>query len=56
MIPDPLRRIHVPRDLKAITATAAEVEPESVGLSTRTVERIWAAARHLYRAGVHPAI
>jgi CubicO group peptidase (beta-lactamase class C family) len=56
LIPDPLRRIHVPRDLNAITTAGAEDDPETVGLDERTVERIWAAARDLYRSGVHPAL
>jgi CubicO group peptidase (beta-lactamase class C family) len=56
LIPDPLRRIHVPRDLKSVTTTADEVDPASVGLTDRTIERIWASARELYRSGVHPAV
>jgi CubicO group peptidase (beta-lactamase class C family) len=56
VLPDPLRRIHVPRDLKSITTSGEEVDPATVGLSERTVERIWAAARDLYRSGVHPAV
>jgi CubicO group peptidase (beta-lactamase class C family) len=56
LIPDPLRRIQVPRDLKSITTAAAEADPEAVGISSRTVERIWSSARELYRTGVHPAV
>jgi CubicO group peptidase (beta-lactamase class C family) len=54
--PDPLRRIRLPGDLNAATDVGAEAPPESVGLDGRTVGRIWASARELYRAGVHPAL
>jgi CubicO group peptidase (beta-lactamase class C family) len=53
---DPLRRIHVPHDLKSVTTTAPEADPSSAGLEPRTVERIWSAARALYRTGIHPAV
>lgn len=54
LVPDPLRRIHVPRDLEAVTSFADE-HPADEGLSQRTIEHIWEAVRHLYRSGVHPA-
>ncbi len=56
LVRDPLRRIRVPRDLTAITVAGEEQAPESVGLTPRAVARIWAAARELYRSGVHPAL
>lgn len=56
LIGDPLRRIRLPSDLNAVTSTAEEVDPRTVGMTPRTVERIWAAARNLYRTGVHPAL
>jgi len=56
LIPDPLRRIPVPRELKAITTVGEENDPELAGLEQRTVERIWASACDLYRSGVHPAL
>jgi CubicO group peptidase (beta-lactamase class C family) len=56
LIPDPLGRIHVPRDLEQITTVADEVPPESVGLTERKVEQIWSAARGLFRSGVHPTL
>ncbi len=56
LVPDPLRRIRVPRDLAPVTTVAVERDPEPVGLSTASVERIWSAAAHLYRSGVHPAL
>jgi CubicO group peptidase (beta-lactamase class C family) len=56
LVPDPLRRVRVPRDLKSVTTTAAEADPESVGMSAHGVNRIWAAARNLYKSGVHPAL
>ncbi len=45
----------MPRDLEAVTSVADE-QPASGDLGERTVERIWDAARHLYRSGVHPAV
>lgn len=56
LLPDPLRRIRVPRDLRSVTTIAPEADPHAAGLSPRTVARIWAAARELYRTGVHPAL
>ena len=56
LLPDPLRRIHVSRDLGAITTAGAEEDPEKVGMNRRTIERIWSSARDLYRSGVHPAV
>jgi CubicO group peptidase (beta-lactamase class C family) len=54
-VPDPLRRIDVPRDLDAVTSIADE-HPAFDDLSEHTIERIWDAARHLYQSGVHPAL
>ncbi len=54
--PDPLRRIHVEKDLDAITTVGAEVDPADVGMTRDNVERMWGAIRVLYRSGVHPAI
>ena len=54
-VPDPLRRIRVPRDLDAVTSIGEE-HPAEEGLSQRTIERIWDAVRNLYRSGVHPAV
>ena len=55
-VPDPLRRVHVPRDLGAITAIGPEVDPAVGGMTRDGVERIWQAVERLYRSGVHPAI
>ncbi len=55
LVPDPLRRIHVPRELDAVT-TIGEEHPADGDLSQRTIERIWDAVRDLYRSGVHPAV
>lgn len=46
-------RIRVPADLDSVTAVGHE---DHSGIDPRAVERIWAAARHWYRAGMHPAI
>jgi len=56
LVPDPLRRVRVPKDLDTITAVGAEVDPADVGMTRDNVVRIWAAARRLFRAGVHPAL
>lgn len=46
-------RIRVPADLDAVTAIGVEDHSD---IDTAAVERIWAAARHWYAAGMHPAI
>jgi len=51
-----LARCRVPDDLDAVTSRAPETPPEAVGLEPAAVERIWEAARALYRTGVHPAL
>ena len=55
LVPDPLRRVRVPRDVESITTAGEEADPESVGLTGEAVERIWQAAVSLHRSGVHPA-
>ena len=44
-------RIRVPADLDAVTAVGDE---DHSGIDPAAVERIWQAARHWYRAGMHP--
>jgi len=56
LVPDPLNRIRVPRDLEAVTTEGAEEDAALGGLEQRTVERIWQAGVSLYRSGVHPAL
>jgi CubicO group peptidase (beta-lactamase class C family) len=56
LVPDPLRRIHVPRDLKSVTTSGIEEDPEPLGVSERSIRRIWASTREFYRSGMHPAI
>ena len=46
-------RIRVPADLDAVTDIGAE---DHSGVDPAAMERIWAAATHWYRAGMHPAI
>ncbi|UNB52471.1 lipase LipE [Mycolicibacterium sp. YH-1] len=46
-------RIRVPADLDAVTTVADE---DHSGVDRGAVEGIWDAARHWYRAGMHPAI
>lgn len=55
-LPDPLRRVHVPRDLRSVTTVGAEADPADGGMSQAAVERIWRDAVDWYRSGVHPAI
>ncbi len=55
LVPDPLRRIHVPRDLDQVTTTGVE-DAGAGGVDPAAIEEIWDATRDLYRAGVHPAI
>ncbi len=43
----------MPADLDAVTAISEEDHSE---IDSAAVERIWQAARHWYRAGMHPAI
>ena len=46
-------RIRVPTDLDAVTAVSDE---DHCGIDPAAIDRIWHAARHWYRAGMHPAI
>jgi CubicO group peptidase (beta-lactamase class C family) len=46
-------RIRVPDDPDAVTDVGAEDHSD---VDSAAIERIWAAARHWYRAGMHPAI
>jgi CubicO group peptidase (beta-lactamase class C family) len=46
-------RIRVPSDLDAVTSVGEE---DHSGIDPAAVDRIWQAARHWYRAGMHPAI
>ena len=58
LVPDPFRRIRVPRDLDAVTSLnpEGECDPRDVGMTADGVERIWRSVRRLYRSGMHPAI
>ena len=51
MTPD--GKIRVPGDLDSVTAIGAEDHSD---IDSAAVERTWQAARHWYRAGMHPAI
>ena len=55
-LPDPLRRVHVPRDLRSVTTVGEEVDAAEGDMSSAAVERIWRDAVDWYRSGVHPAI
>jgi CubicO group peptidase (beta-lactamase class C family) len=56
LVPDPLRRVRVPRDLEPITSIGDEVDPGEAGMTEKNVERIWKSAVDLFRSGVHPAL
>ncbi len=56
LVPDLLRRIHLPDDLEAATSVGAEDGAAAGGLEDEQVERIWKSATDLYRSGVHPAV
>jgi len=56
IVPDPLRRVRIPRDLEAVTTIAAEADPEAAGVSRGNVDAIWRACTDWYRSGVHPAL
>jgi len=53
---NPLGRIRLPEELAAVTSVGEEAPPESAGLTSRQVSRIWEAACALYRSAVHPAL
>ena len=55
-LPDPLRRIHVRRDLDAVTDIGPEDPPEAGGVNAHKVDAIWRSVRDWYRSGVHPAM
>lgn len=55
-LPDPLRRVRIPRNLESVTAIGEEEDADAGGMSGESVERIWNAAVDLYRSGVHPAV
>ncbi len=54
-LPDPLRRVRIPRDLESVTAIGQE-EADAGGMSGESAGRIWSGAVDLYRSGVHPAV
>jgi CubicO group peptidase (beta-lactamase class C family) len=56
LVPDPLRRIHVPRDLAAITTVGDEETPSAGGMDEEAVASIWDSAVDLYKTGFHPAL
>jgi CubicO group peptidase (beta-lactamase class C family) len=56
LVPDPLGRIHVSRDLESVTTRAAEAPASDAGMTEEGVEKIWRDTLAWYRSGVHPAI
>ncbi len=55
LVPDPLRRVRVPRDLDSTTTVGHEEDPADGGMTEKSVEKVWDAVVDLYRSGVHPA-
>ena len=55
-LPDPLRRIDVPKDLDSVTDVGDEAPPEAGDVSPRQVQAMWGSVLDWYRSGVHPAI
>jgi CubicO group peptidase (beta-lactamase class C family) len=55
-IPDPLRRVGVPKALSSVTTVGEESDPLEVGMDAERVAKIWSGVEDLYRTGVHPAI
>ena len=55
-LPDPLRRIHLPKDLDSVTDIGPEQPPDAGGVDQRAVESMWKAIVEWYRSGVHPAL
>jgi CubicO group peptidase (beta-lactamase class C family) len=56
LLPDPLRRVAIPRDLEPLTSVGAEADPVGAGMTADGVARIWRAAEGLFRTGVYPAL
>ncbi len=56
LVPDPLGRIALPKDLASVTTIGAEATADTAGLTEHQVERIWQAGENLYGTGVHPAL
>jgi CubicO group peptidase (beta-lactamase class C family) len=56
LVPDPLRRIDVPKDLEPLVTVAEEADPADGGMTRDSVEAIWSSVERLYRSGVHPAV
>jgi CubicO group peptidase (beta-lactamase class C family) len=57
LVPDPLRRIRVPRDLGSVTARSDESSDlQDLDMTPAGIERIWAGVERLYRSGFYPAI
>jgi CubicO group peptidase (beta-lactamase class C family) len=56
LIPDPLRRARIPRDVDSVTTVGEEGDPADAGMTAENVERIWRDAVSWYRSGVHPAL
>lgn len=55
-LPDPLRRIQVPKDLDEVIDVGPEDSPADGGVEPTAVQSIWQSILDWYRSGVHPAL
>ncbi len=55
-LPDPLRRIRLPKDLDEVIDVGPEDSPSDGGVEPAAVQSIWKSVTDWYRSGVHPAL
>ena len=55
-LPDPLRRVRLPRDLESVTTVGHEDGAPLTGIDPAAAEEVWKAAVDVYRSAVHPAV
>lgn len=56
LVPDPLRRIDIPKDLEPLVRRGDEQPAPAGGMDPEHVEAIWRGALNLFRSGVHPCV
>lgn len=55
-LPDPLRRIRMPKDLDEVIDVGPEEDPAAGGVEPAAVQSMWRSVIDWYRSGVHPAL
>ncbi|MCB0925807.1 MAG: beta-lactamase family protein [Mycobacterium sp.] len=55
-LPDPLRRIRLPKDLDEVIDVGGEDTPADGGVEPSAVQSVWKSVLDWYRSGVHPAL